>query len=263
MKKQTSLIRQTSKRNRMPFHALLLGLLLTGWAMIACLPTSYSLQVSGLKDCDGSSIAGGKIDVSVRREYSLTVSLSNWLAVSGNPNTFVPETNYIEINEMKVWYTYPKTFGIPETDALYSTEDNARVQEFYARVEPSVVGGFDLIIVNAGQSATTTVNSVDIKNLPVVAVETASLWTTAPELKITAGSQVFPYFTVTANIQFFGLSGTGAKLSTPIIKYPILVCNGCLDNSKGTNANCASSGASTSCVGQDNACLEQTTTEDP
>lgn len=243
---------QEGAKPKRTFLGLLgLGTIVSMTLFSACLPASYSMQIQDVINCGSTPLSQGTFDIQVTDTYQMSIRLSNWLTVTSNPAQYTPETNYIELRRVRVWFEYPAGFTIPPTEALYG-ESQPREELVNGRMDPSLIAGLQTTGgAGGGVSSLTTIR------FRLIPPETARLWSTAQELKqqqtnsktIVLGS----HFVVIAHVTVFGQAGAGAEVSTPELKFPIAICKGCLDAQAG-QVSCSSGG---NCTGQDGACLQK------
>lgn len=243
---------------------LLLFLGLVG-SQQACLPGPTTLQVEAIINCSerNNPITLGSFDVAVSDSYFMRVLLINNLALLGNPSQFIPETNYIDLKEVKVWFEYPTNFSrISMGSALLRTQENPLILPIAATLRPTLVADFIGQGAGGGTGSTIQGEAVPFHLIPT---ELSRLWYGASELDAKslinqdAARQSGASFSVIAHITISGITRSGQLVATPEYRFPIRICKGCLDavGKKAKPSTCT--GAATGiggadCTGQDGVC---------
>lgn len=221
-----------------------------------CLPVPTMLQVANILPCGSSDInkpvGAGFFDLSLSG-YLMTIGLQNMLAQTGNTALLKPETNYIEIKEIKVWFEYPAQFSLLGAGAELYTKANPKITKVYFRLAPKTTVNFS----GGGTVGGSTVVEADIISFSLVPVETLAKWGTASELK---AAQLGNKFTVIAHITISGATLTGSIMQTQELTFPLTPCRGCLDLRQGKILLCNKTfqlgDQGSGCVGQDGICLK-------
>lgn len=235
---------------------LLAGLLASGLGMMlgssACLPAPTMLQIENFQPCTQGVTRGdikitrGALDVGTSNSYALSIGLQNMLAVTANTALLTPETNFIKIKEVKVWFEYPSNFSLQANGQQLHTKSSPYIRKVHFRIEPT------LRVTQGGTGGAATVEASYLLT-NILPSATAKAWQSAAELKsVQTGNR----FEVIAHISVSGTSGTGAIMTTEEIEYPIEVCLGCMAVGK-CRAPKEPGSAEAACAGQDGICIKK------
>ncbi|MCB9643424.1 MAG: hypothetical protein H6728_10150 [Myxococcales bacterium] len=234
MKKQTS-------RPRILRWALFLAVGLGVFSQtmfVSCQPIPLGVQWGNptLLCADGSSpggttarsSAGALMDVeitvgtqvnTIARNLSLDLRFISQLAYSSDSARAMPESNFVIIDKITYYITYPSNFSLPQDPSLFP-ESSPREQSIFMRINPKVQvntsGGAQGAIINSDS------NTGDALAMEFIPLSLSQALINAQELN--SGSQRFD---IILNIKATGTTGWGSKIETNYLRYPITVCKGC------------------------------------
>lgn len=254
--------------SRFHIRAALFSLLLlvAASSQQACLPGPVSVQIETVLNCSdrANPVTSGSFDVSLIDTYFMRLVLINNLALIGNPSTFIPETNFVDLKEAKAWFEYPANFSrISMGSALLHTQENPLIIPIIATLRPTLTADF------IGLGGATGGGAPQGEPVPFHLVPTtlSRIWSGATELEAKALTnqdatrQSGASFTVIAHVTVSGITRSGQLVATPEFRFPIRVCKGCLDaaGKKGKPSLCLGApGGTFDCIGQDGNCTTST-----
>lgn len=255
-----------SIRLKLAISLLLLALGFGG--LQACLPGPTTLQVEAVINCRDVStpVTQGVFDVSVLDTYYMKMNIISMLVITADPGLFRPESNFVDLKEVKVWFEYPPNFSRQSLGSqLLKTQENPLVVPIATTLRPSLQGDFMGQMMGAAGGAAPTGQPVEFYLIPT---ELSRLWFDATELNAKALTnqqakrQTGASFKVVAHITISGITRGGQSVTTPEYRFPIQICKGCLDGTKSETTPPALCGAGAGagvgtldCRGQDGVCL--------